>query len=148
MSYGADLVIDYRGKTSHEISTAIHRAASGRLYHVFDAVSEGGSYETIARALQPNGGHITVVLAQSPDSPYSNVEISRTLVAQAHTDEKEFAAEYFAKLGPWLEEGTIRGQKVTIVPRGLAGVEEGLRRLKAGEVRSEKLVYRLSETPL
>lgn len=141
-------MIDYRNKTSLELSTAIHRAASGRLRHVFDAISEGGTYETIGRALQPDGGHITFVLPQAPESPYANVEISRTLVAQAHTDEKEFAAEYFAKLGPWLEDGTIRGQKVTIVPGGLAGVEEGLRRLQAHEVKSEKLVYRLAETPL
>lgn len=36
---------------------------------------------------------------------------------------------------------------MTVVPGGLEGVEEGLRRLQQGEVRGEKLVYRIKETP-
>lgn len=72
----------------------------------------------------------------------------RTLVGSVHTDPEDsaFATVYYRHAGEWLESGELRPMKITVVPGGLGGVEEGLRRLKEGEVRGEKLVYRVAET--
>lgn len=142
-------MIDYRGKTPAELSSAIALAAGGRVRHVYDCISEGGTLETIYGGLAPHGGKVTYVLTYSPTELAlvpKNVEMVRTLVGTAHGGDEEFASEWFARLGEWMEEGTFRGQKVTVVPGGLGGIEEGLRRLEKGEVRCEKLVYRIAET--
>jgi len=72
-----------------------------------------------------------------------------TLVARAYTDEEgaKFAQKWYTQLGQWFKEGKFRPQKIEIVPDGLAGVKEGLRRLKAKEVQAAKLVYNIADTP-
>ena len=147
-SLGADEVIDYRGKSMADLSVAISQAAGGKLRHALDCVSEDGTLETIAEAFK-NGGKATYVLLYSDDflsKLPASLEHSRTMVAEAYGADAEFATKWFAKLGEWMEEGTFKAQKVTIIEGGLNGVAEGLRRLKDGEVKSEKFVYRIKET--
>jgi len=76
----------------------------------------------------------------------SSVTPIRTLVGTAHSTDAEFARTWYKQLGTWLEEGEFRPMRTTVVPGGLHGVAEGLRRLKEGEVSGEKLVYRIEET--
>lgn len=134
------------------LSSAIEKASPhGRCHHVFDAISENGSYAAIGRALQSSGGgKIAVVLPQTfenGETEYSNIEVNRILVGKSHDEEKDFATEWYGYLGDWLESGKIRPQTVKIIPGGLSGVKEGLRMLKAMEVKCEKLVYKVSDTP-
>ncbi|GAA5914764.1 hypothetical protein JCM6882_002736 [Rhodosporidiobolus microsporus] len=150
-SYGADEVIDYRNKSPSELVLSISSAANGRIKYAYDAVSENGTLEAIAGAVDKNGGgKATFVLTYSEEQLAAlpkSVEYVRTLCATAYQGEDDFAEKWFDQVGEWIERGDFRAQKVTVVPGGLAGVEEGLRRLKEGEVRGEKLVYRIAETP-
>ncbi|GAA5860524.1 hypothetical protein JCM8547_000330 [Rhodosporidiobolus lusitaniae] len=150
-SYGADEVIDYRSKSTSDLVSAITSAANGRLRFAFDCVSENGTLETIAEAFdQLGGGKATFVLPYTEEQleklPKS-VEATRTLCATAYGEESDFAEVWFDRVGEWLEKGEFRPQKVTVVFGGLEGVKEGLRRLQQGEVKGEKLVYRIAETP-
>lgn len=77
----------------------------------------------------------------------SNITTTRTLVATAYGDDTEFAAKYYRLAGDWLEKGELKGMKVTVVDRGLEGVDEGLKRLQEGKISGEKLVYRIEDTP-
>lgn len=94
---------------------------------------------------------MAVVLPQSfanGEKEYSNITLlSQILVGKSHFEEKDFASIWFSEVGNWLESGKLRGQTVRIIPGGLEGVSEGLRLLKAMEVKCEKLVYRISDTP-
>ncbi|KAK4701754.1 hypothetical protein P7C70_g4474, partial [Phenoliferia sp. Uapishka_3] len=150
-SLGADEVIDYRHKTMEELSLAISAAAGGKIKHAFDCISEGGTLESITSALSRNGGgKYTYVLTYSDEELAAvpkNVQHERTLVATAYGEDEKFATEWFDKLGEWMEKGEFKSQKVTVLEGGLKGVEEGLRRLKEGEVRSEKFVYIVKDTP-
>lgn len=152
LSYGADEVIDYRSKSHAELVDAIASSAGGRLKYAYDAVSEGGTIEAIAEAFDRlgGGGRVTYVLTYSDEQlaklPKS-VEYVRTLCATAYGEDSDFSEKWFDRVGEWLEKGEFRPQKVTVVPGGLEGVKEGLRRLQEGEVRGEKLVYRIAETP-
>ena len=152
-SYGADEVIDYRNKSEDELIGAIAASHGGRgVSHVYDAVSEHGSTEASLGALVKSGrgGRYTYVLPVELESfgflP-ATIKHERTLCATAHEDEGEFAQRYFDLVGEWMDRGEFRAQKVTVIPGGLEGVKEGLRRLQAGEVHGEKLVYRIAETP-
>ncbi|KAL8290175.1 hypothetical protein RQP46_003114 [Phenoliferia psychrophenolica] len=150
-SLGADEVIDYRGKSLDELATAISQTRGGPIRHALDCVSENGTLETIASVLDKNGGGTaTYVLLYSDEflaTLPKSVKTSRTMVAEAYGKDSEFATKWFAKLGEWVEKGEFKPQKTTVIEGGLSGVAEGLRRLKEGEVKSEKFVYRIKDTP-
>lgn len=150
-AHGADEVIDYRSKSLPELSALIASAANGGIHHAFDAVSENGTLSAISEALGKNGGgKATYVLTATPEELASlpkGVEFVRTLVATAYGEDAAFATKWFDAVGKWIEEGSFKAQKVTVIPMGLDGVGEGLRRLEAHEVHSEKFVYRIAETP-
>lgn len=58
-SYGADDLIDYRGKSRSEMVEAIRTAAGGKIRYAYDAISENGTTETIIEAFKENGGKIS-----------------------------------------------------------------------------------------
>lgn len=62
MAYGCDEVIDYRGKSSEELTREVRMAAQGMLRVALDVVSENGSLEFIARAFEKEGGEISEFL--------------------------------------------------------------------------------------
>lgn len=149
LAYGADEVIDYRGKSQDQLSEEIAKAVGGKIRYAYDVVSEGGTLETIANAFETNGGKITYTLNYTEEQLAklpSNITTSRTMVGTAHAEDADFAQDYYEKAGKWLEEGKLKPMKVTVVPGGLGGVAEGLRRLQENEVSGEKLVYRIAET--
>ncbi|GAA6057442.1 hypothetical protein JCM3770_002466, partial [Rhodotorula araucariae] len=151
--YGADEVIDYRNKTSDELIEAIVSSNGGKgVTYIYDAVTEKGSTEASLGALvkQGRGGRYTYVLdLKTEDLAFlpASIHTERTLCATAYGEDADFSEKYFDLVGEWLEKGEFRPQKVTVIPGGLTGVKEGLRRLQEGEVRGEKLVYRIAETP-
>ncbi|BGP39198.1 hypothetical protein JCM10449v2_003136 [Rhodotorula kratochvilovae] len=151
--YGADEVIDYRNKSSDELIDAIASSNGGKgVTYIYDAVTENGSTEASLGALvkQGRGGRYTYVLdlkLEDTAFPPATIHTERTLCATAHGEDADFSEKWFDWVGEALEKGEFRPQKVTVIPGGLAGVKEGLRRLEQGEVRGEKLVYRISETP-
>ncbi|GAA5963726.1 hypothetical protein JCM21900_004112 [Sporobolomyces salmonicolor] len=151
-SYGCDEVIDYRGKSTADLVDAIVAAGGGRIHHVYDAVSEGGTLETVSAALSRTGapGRFTHVLPYSEEQLAAlpqGVTAHHTSCNTAYEGDSDFAEHWFARVGEWIERGEFKSQRVTVVPGGLAGVEEGLRRLQQHEVKGEKLVYRIAETP-
>lgn len=148
------------------------RTALGRLgleaRHAIDCISASKSWIPIARLLAA-GGQISVVSgAHSYDEGGipECVEIKYTYVGAVHEGkykegmpkqpEREvvesmpaFAGELFRWLGG--EDGAcgrrvVRGHPFEVVEGGLRGVGEGLRRLKDGEARGRKFVYRVGET--
>ncbi len=153
---GIDVVVDYRGKSSHELSEAIKEAVkslgsgseTGECHLVFDCVAENGSVEMLSEVISGKG-IITVVLPSKLGSSdeSGSLQTPWTAVGAAHESEtKDWAAGWYRKLGKWLEEGKFKGNEVKLMPGGLEGVKEGLELLKGGKVHGQKLVYRLAET--
>ncbi|GAA5927258.1 zinc-binding alcohol dehydrogenase family protein [Sporobolomyces koalae] len=153
-SYGTDSLIDYRGKSVDEIADEISNAAGGSIHYVYDAVSEHGSFEASVKALAKNGGgkytHVLPLSEEQTKSLPKGVTTHHEMcdVAYNGTDEeKQHCEKYFDLLGKWLEQREFRSQRLEVIPGGLAGVKEGLRRLQQNEVKGQKLVYRIAETP-
>ncbi len=148
--YGADEVINYRGKTEDQLVDAMAKSAGGNIHHIFDTVAENGTTEIAIKVLaKTGGGKYTITLPESKDiEKVPGVESAGfTHVGSVHGDNAEFGRKWYTKLGELLSENKIKPQKVVVMEGGLAGVKEGLRRLKANEVRAAKLVYRVSDTP-
>ena len=55
--------------------------------------------------------------------------------------------KYYTLIGQWLDDGSLKPNRVRLMPNGLESVEKGVRMLKNFEVHAEKLVYRIAETP-
>lgn len=148
-SYGADIVLDYRSSSFESDLNATVKAHD--IHAAFDTVSEKHTYTHIIGALTENaGGDLTTFVPLDKDTLLpAGVKHHLTYVGQAHSDDKlkPFARKNFTLAEKWLESGELRGQRVTIVPGGLAGVEEGLDWMQEGKVSGEKLVYRIAETP-
>ncbi|KAL8287486.1 hypothetical protein RQP46_003344 [Phenoliferia psychrophenolica] len=150
-SLGADVIIDYRGKTSATLAAELNAAAtklfgSDAPWYVYDGVSTKESIEMLASVLQPRGGRVATVWAPANDAP-ANVVVDNVKVSTAHTVDREFAEGMFAKFGEWLESGELNANNVKVIPGGLAGVEAGMGLLKDGKIASEKLVYCIADTP-
>jgi NADPH2:quinone reductase len=97
------------------------------------------------QVLQP-AGHLTLVL---PGKKYEgipdSVQQTITSVGEAHKGDKEFAYVYFRYFAKGLAEGWFKAHPWEVVEGGLDGVEEGLRRLKAGEASAVKYVFKIGE---
>ena len=64
----------------------------------------------------------------------------------ATEEDKDFGAIYFKYLARGLEQKWLKAHNPEVVPGGLNGVEEGLRRLRDGKASAVKYVFRISET--
>jgi len=155
-SYGADEVIDYRGKSPEELAEEIVKVGGGDIHYVYDAVAEHGSFEasTIALSKSKNGGgrytHVLPISDSQKESLPKGVTNHPEMCNVAYGDDKsetEHCEKYFDLLGEWIEKGEFKSQRVELIPNGLEGVKEGLRMLKEGEVKGQKLVYKIADTP-
>lgn len=172
--YGCDEIINYRDKSMYELTGAIKQAAGGKIRYAFDCISEGGTLQAISDAFKEHGGTISTCWSgvSGASELYFGTDMSdalsayvltyddktlsklpkgvkavRTLVATAHGEDSDFAKKYFRLVGQWIDKGEFKAQRTTLIPEGLVGVAEGLRRLQEGETRGEKFVYRIEDTP-
>ncbi|GAA5861203.1 hypothetical protein JCM3774_002226 [Rhodotorula dairenensis] len=150
--YGADENLDYRNKSNEALAAEIRNSNGGKgVKYIYDAVSENQTHEVAALALKGVEGavygHVLPLSDDELKAFSDNVRVIRIMCRSAYDDEAQAGEKWFDWLGPALEKGEIQPQRVTIVPGGLEGVSEGLRRLEHHEVRGEKLVYRIKDTP-
>lgn len=142
-----DVVVDYRSG-NEAVVEGIRKALGGRkLMHAFDAVSEKGSVENLAKLLDPEGS-ITFVLPgrEYPGFPES-VNKSTTTVGDVHGPLKDFGYVYSRVLSKGLEEGWFKAQPQEVVPGGLEGVQKALQNLKDGTASAVKYVFKVEDTP-
>ncbi|KAH6989785.1 chaperonin 10-like protein [Ilyonectria sp. MPI-CAGE-AT-0026] len=60
---------------------------------------------------------------------------------------RDFGYVYSRYLSKGLRDGWLKPHPFEVQPGGLNGIEEGLRKIKAGEASATKYVYRIKETP-
>ncbi|KAA1479340.1 GroES-like protein [Dentipellis sp. KUC8613] len=159
--HGADVVIDYHAPDVVEQIINATGKQDGVDY-VYDAISEGNSMELSVKALRPNGPRkIGVVLPQKEDGLDPSVEfiaiacasiLGIELFCLGHyhlRDERDyqFGIEFAEQISGWLRDGRFKGNRYTVCPGGLAGVQDGLAFMKSGKVSGTKLVYRIADTP-
>ncbi|KIY45727.1 GroES-like protein [Fistulina hepatica ATCC 64428] len=153
LSLGADVVLDYRQHSGEELISAIVESSGGRdISYAYDAAGLNNSTLLLARALaktSTNGhGKVTSVLPfDAHDQLPKGVTVERTSVGAAYGVFEDFAAPFYRQISRWLATSEFLPNQVKIIPGGLAGVEEGLKLLKNGQVHGEKLVYRIADTP-
>ena len=159
-----DVVLDYRNGNEQLVKDMknVVDKFGGKIEYAFDCICEHGSYQSICQVLSRDKGLITLILpGKNYDDIPAEIEKNITFVGAAHkeTDRdkleekagtkaggEEFAFVMFRFIGRGLQEGWFKGHPYEVVPGGLAGVEDGLRRLKEGKVSAKKLVFRIEDT--
>lgn len=145
-SLGATHVIDRNLSTDALIAQILEFLDGRPLKYSLDAVGSAETEQIAYDLLAPNGG----ILLVGPDTIRNKVKGKNInqVYGWAHRPENyETAASLFKGLPTLLEEGTIKPNRVEVVPNGLAGIPGGLERLGNNQVSGVKLVVRPQETP-
>lgn len=146
-----DTIVDYRrggDAVVHDIQAAL---GGSELEYAFDAVSEKGSPENLARVLSPTKGKVTFVLPGKTYEQFgAGVQTSITRVGDVHgspDDLREFGYVFFRYIAKGLAEKWFRAQPQEVVAGGLEGVQTGLENLREGRASAVKYIFRVADTP-
>ncbi|KAH9847268.1 GroES-like protein [Lenzites betulinus] len=106
-----------------------------------DAVASGGTIVTMVPS--PHSGHIPADMAEPGDGK----RFAYVVGSVGSPETRDFSVEMFKHITGWLENGDIKPNPVEVLPNGLAGINDGLARMKAKKVSGTKLVALPQETP-
>ncbi|GBE88087.1 GroES-like protein [Sparassis crispa] len=138
--FGATHVLD-RKLSASELVAAVGKITSAPVELVYDAVSESDTQNAAYDVLAP-GGTLVIVLEEAVDSAK---KVAEKKVVQVYgsghgAQNRKTAASFFSRFTALLEQGAIKPNRVEVLPNGLAGIVDGLERLKNNQVSGLKLV--------
>ncbi|KAI9061172.1 GroES-like protein [Trametes sanguinea] len=104
-----------------------------------DALAPGGALAVVV----PAPGRVPEDVANPGDG--KRVGYVWGSIRLPHT--RDCGLALFKQITGWLEKGLLKPNPVELLPNGLAGINEGLAKLKANKVSGKKLVARPQDTP-
>lgn len=155
---GADVCFDYRDPN---VVSQIKKAAKDNFAYAIDCISEQGSTTQVCATLTGTNSQIATVLPGVSQEVPSNIKERSVMMYtifgrkmqvfgqdyEVKPQDKAFAAKFYALLSDiLLPQGLVKPNKVTKIPGGLNGVEEGFKKMMENKVAAEKLVYTIAET--
>jgi NADPH2:quinone reductase len=153
----ADYVVDYRNGEEALVAGVKEILAKENLgstiSNVFDAISEDGSLEATLSFLDLDGGQVSTVLPpalfakEGENFKYPpGVKAYNSACIWVHLTHKDLGYLWSRYMGRLLQDGRLKGHPYEVIPGGLNGVLTGLQKLRNGEARGVKYVYRIEET--
>ncbi|KAI8629610.1 GroES-like protein [Xylariaceae sp. FL1651] len=141
-----DTIVDYR-EGDDALVANLEKAADGKpLLYALDAVSEGSSFGNLGKVLAAEGARLATVLPAKDGEIAAHIKHSFTAVGSVHKADKEFGYVYFRYLALGLQEGWFKPQPQEVVPGGLGGIEQALKKLQDGKANAVKFVFRIADT--
>jgi len=144
-SLGANHVLD-RSLTTPQLVSEIAGVTSKPIQYIYDTISAAETQKTGVDILAPGGNLILTLPTDQSVADVKDKTIVNAVGIHNLPQHREVLPEMYKHLYEWLEQGALRPNKVEILPGGLAGIEEGLERLKLNKVSGFKLVARPQET--
>ncbi|KXN83321.1 Zinc-type alcohol dehydrogenase-like protein C2E1P3.01 [Leucoagaricus sp. SymC.cos] len=143
-SLGATYVLDRNTPTSALKSQIAEITDNKSIQYIYDSISSSETQKTGIEILSP-GGNLIVV--SSPSVTSQDKRVTYVFALRSLDQNVELIKGVYAVLEEWLEKGVIQPNKVDLLPGGLAGIVEGLRKMEQNQVSGVKLVVRPEETP-
>ncbi|KAI0091059.1 medium-chain dehydrogenase/reductase like protein [Irpex rosettiformis] len=136
-SLGATHVID----RSAPLSTSVKAITPEPIKYVHDVVSSKETQEAAYEVVAP-GGTLILVLASAIDESKADksVTVASTFGTAHDPAQRALGVGLYKNLTQLLESGDIKPNKVEVIPNGLAGLPDGLEKLKAHKVSASKLI--------
>ncbi|KAJ7626211.1 GroES-like protein [Roridomyces roridus] len=142
-SLGATHVIDRAATPTSSVPDTVRALAGGAAINIaYDAISEPDTQEACFSLLSQGG--VAVAIQGGEDKDVGGRKLIH-IVLEAHGD-GEFGEGMWKSLGRQLEEGVIVPNRTEILPNGLAGIIDGLKRMEDNGVSGVKLVALPQET--
>ncbi|TFK82420.1 GroES-like protein [Polyporus arcularius HHB13444] len=147
-SLGATAVID-RSLPASSILSEVKKITGGKpIEYVYDAISLADTLPVAYDTLAPGG---TLIVVLEDKIPAEKKEADKKRVVHAFgtvqtPENREVGVQIYSRLTEWLRTGVIVPNKVEVLPNGLAGIPDGLERLKQNKVSGTKLIARPQET--
>ncbi|KAF5359794.1 hypothetical protein D9756_003555 [Leucocoprinus leucothites] len=143
-SLGATYVLDRHLPTASLKSQIDEITNNQPIKYVYDAISTSDTQHTGNDILAP-GGYLMLVL--SPSITSADKHVTAVLAIRQLEHNVELVKGLYARLTEWVQSGVIQPNKVDLLPGGLSGIVEGLRKMENNQVSGVKLVVRPEETP-
>ncbi|PCH39324.1 GroES-like protein [Wolfiporia cocos MD-104 SS10] len=142
---GATHVLD-RKLSAEQLKAQVSSITSASIQIVYDAISEADT-QVAAYDLVSSGGTLVLVLANSiPESKRASDRKIVNVYGNVNApDNRATGASLYKQLTRLLENGSIKPNRVEVLPNGLQGIVDGLKKLQAG-VSNIKLVAHPQET--
>ncbi|KAG5643970.1 hypothetical protein DXG03_009321 [Asterophora parasitica] len=142
-SLGATHVLN-RDLPHKELASEVSTITSTPIKLVYDAVSLPDTQQS-AYSLLADGGDLVLVLREVIE-PVEGKRIINAFGVFTLPHSRELGVQLYGKLTELLEEGSIKANRVEVIPDGLNGVVAGLERLKSDQVSGTKLIAHPQET--
>ncbi|KAF8804124.1 GroES-like protein [Phlegmacium glaucopus] len=144
-SLGATHVID-RNVSASALATEVSSITQDApIKHAVDSISLADTQQAAYELLAPGGQLATFLSVAVKTTKEKNViAVLGTIRHPANIELLETL--YHDNLEQLLKEGTIKPNQVEVLPDGLAGISDGLKRMEAGQISRSKLVARPQET--
>ncbi|EJF58192.1 GroES-like protein [Dichomitus squalens] len=147
-SLGATHVLD-RSLPASTLAAEVAKIAGGKpVEFVYDAISLADTQALGYDVLAPGGVLFLTLPVQIPeDKRKAGDKKIVNVFGNVHSPEnRQLGVEQYSRLTEWLKTGAIVPNKVEVLPNGLAGIPEGLERLKNNKVSGTKLIGHPQET--
>ncbi|TCD71622.1 hypothetical protein EIP91_007369 [Steccherinum ochraceum] len=143
-SLGATHTID-RHQPLSTLADSVNKITSKPLTVVFDAISTAETQISGYNVLGDGGTLLTLLPITVKDEERIPGKSILNLQGGASFHPEHFKGLY-AHLSDYLETGVVKPNRIEVNPGGLAGVPDGLDRLRMGQISGHKLVVRPQET--
>ncbi|KAI0091079.1 GroES-like protein [Irpex rosettiformis] len=136
-SLGATHVIDRNA----DLPSSVKAITSDPIKYVYDAISlkqtQESAYEVLA-----SGGTLILVLDFAVDEAKvdKTKRVAKVFGTTYDPAQNALGTSLYKKLTKLLESGDLKPNHVEVLPNGLAGIPDGLEKLKANQVSASKLV--------
>ncbi|CAA7269964.1 unnamed protein product [Cyclocybe aegerita] len=144
-SLGATHVLD-RNLQLDAVREELDKITGGKAVKiVYDAISLAAT-QKLAWDLVGPGGQLIVVLSAEVEPEDGKVIVSVLSGLRMPNNLEPLEELYNRHIAGLLERGVIKPTRVEVLPNGLSGIPEGLKRMQADQVSGVKLVARPQET--
>ncbi|RPD54128.1 GroES-like protein [Lentinus tigrinus ALCF2SS1-6] len=145
-SLGATAVLDRKLPPSAILSEVQKLIGNKPIEYVFDAISLADTQSLAYDVLAPGGTLFIVLDEKIPAEKKKAGDNKRIVHGFGIPENRDVGVQLFSRLTEWLETGVIVPNQVEVLPNGLAGIPDGLERLKQDKVSGKKLVAHPQET--
>ncbi|KAK1230066.1 hypothetical protein PQX77_006882 [Marasmius sp. AFHP31] len=135
---GATDIIDRKSVAIQDLPTEVEKITDTPVRIVYDAVSQADTEEA-GYATLAEGGDLVLVLPSQIKNPVEGKKI-HNVVGNVPQPDRAFGRVLYSKLTKFLEDGIIVPNRVEDLPNGLAGIADGLDRLRKDQVSGLKLI--------
>ncbi|PCH39330.1 GroES-like protein [Wolfiporia cocos MD-104 SS10] len=144
-SLGATHVLD-RKLTAEQLKAQVSSITSAPIQTVYDVISEADTQNVAYDLLSPGGTLVRMPLDAIPESKRTSDKKIVTVYGGVNIpDNRATGVSLYKELTRLLENGSIKPNRVEVLPKGLEGIIDGLKKLQGG-VSNIKLVAHPQET--